>query len=712
MSKKSVQKKTMLNYFRKETPQTNEGAVSTFDVAISDKDIAEAGPSGESSSPHTLPIDHKSKHRLSGINKQWFKDFDWLMVKENGMWCSLCMKYSNKHPPKRELPWVNMPCTRIRKESLLDHGKSKTHIDSSADLLRKRVLEKTGFGQIERSVSVLNNLQRDAFVGALRSMYWLAKNELPHTTLFEKLLEYCKEMGCSFLKHLNVGKNAHYTSERIMQELLDVLASSIKSDILKSIQDDHFFSILCDETTDISVLKQLIIYIKYVCNVTREVRISFVSTHNMIDGKAETITNTLVESMDTLGLKIANLVGLGSDGAAVMIGKQKGVAKLLKDKTSGLLVNCHCVNHRLALASAQAAAAVPYLTKLNDILRQLFYFFQNSSVRMAGLTEIQNILNIPQIKLKMASDTRWLSHDSAVQSLRQCMMSVIAALEREATERNDITAEGLSRCIKTYNFVSSLMMLSDVLPLLSNLSKAWQRQDVNLTEIEPILLATKLSIMDLKDTPGRYSQSLHRCLAEEWSDLHIVYTESNVMLFKTSIYDKYLETVVKHLDARFPDMPIISSFSKVFNAETPDPSASAEILCDYYSKNGSPPILNYESSRQEWTVASKMIKSQSYKDFSPRQILLKMATTSELKESFPNLAKLAHIGLVIPVSTAECERGFSALKRIKTCLRNRMNQNTLNNLMLISLEGPDPRDMDYGKAADNWASRKKRKINI
>ncbi|KAG2459766.1 ZN862 protein, partial [Polypterus senegalus] len=166
------------------------------------------------------------------------------------------------------------------------------------------------------------------------------------------------------------------------------------------------------------------------------------------------------------------------------------------------------------------------------------------------------------------------------------------------------------------------------------------------------------------------------------------------MLFKTVIYDKYLETVVERLDARFPDMTIISSFSKVFNAETHDSSKSAE------------------SSRQEWTVVSKMFRSQSYKDFSPKQILLKMATTSELKESFPDVARLAHIGLVIPVSTAECERGFSVLKRIKTCLRNRMNKSTLNNLMLISLEDPDLGDFDYGKAADNWASRKKRRINI
>ncbi|KAG2468787.1 STAG2 protein, partial [Polypterus senegalus] len=42
--------------------------------------------------------------------------------------------------------------------------------------------------------------------------------------------------------------------------------------------------------------------------VTKEVRVSFVSTRNMIDDKEETITNTLRETMDTLGLKTANLV--------------------------------------------------------------------------------------------------------------------------------------------------------------------------------------------------------------------------------------------------------------------------------------------------------------------------------------------------------------------------------------------------------------------
>ena len=55
----------------------------------------------------------------------------------------------------------------------------------------------------------------------------------------------------------------------------------------------------------------------------------------------------------------------------------------------------------------------------------------------------------------------------------------------------------------------------------------------------------------------------------------------------------------------------------------------------------------------------------------------------------PNLTKLAAIGLLLPVSTVDCEKGFSALSRVKTYLQNRLCNRTYNNLLIISIEGPD-----------------------
>ena len=79
---------------------------------------------------------------------------------------------------------------------------------------------------------------------------------------------------------------------------------------------------------------------------------------------------------------------------------------------------------------------------------------------------------------------------------------------------------------------------------------------------------------------------------------------------------------------------------------------------------------------------------------------------------FPNFAVLASIALVIPVSTAECERCFSSMKRIKTTLRNRMETDTLDQLMRIANEGPKPEDFNFEKAADLWGSLRQRRISV
>ena len=57
-----------------------------------------------------------------------------------------------------------------------------------------------------------------------------------------------------------------------------------------------------------------------------------------------------------------------------------------------------------------------------------------------------------------------------------------------------------------------------------------------------------------------------------------------------------------------------------------------------------------------------------------------------MKEAFPTLLKLVQVPLTICVSTASCERSFSALKRLKTYLRSTMHEDRLVNLALLSVE--------------------------
>ena len=50
--------------------------------------------------------------------------------------------------------------------------------------------------------------------------------------------------------------------------------------------------------------------------------------------------------------------------------------------------------------------------------------------------------------------------------------------------------------------------------------------------------------------------------------------------------------------------------------------------------------------------------------------------------------KVVLIIALVPIGSAECERMFSLMNRLKTDLRNRMKNGLLNNLMTVNRLGP------------------------
>ncbi|XP_069110144.1 zinc finger protein 862-like [Argopecten irradians] len=173
--------------------------------------------------------------------------------------------------------------------------------------------------------------------------------------------------------------------------MLDCISAQIRKPILTMIRDSLYFSILIDETTDIAVLKQMTVMARFM-TPEMKVRTAFLGLVDLPDGKADTIMAALETFFRENELPLNKLIGMGSDGASVMVGRKTGVATQLKT-VNPELINIHCVAHRLALASAQATDNIPYLRKFKDIMQQLFRFYQNSAVRMSGLKEIEEIGN-------------------------------------------------------------------------------------------------------------------------------------------------------------------------------------------------------------------------------------------------------------------------------------------------------------------------------
>ena len=78
-----------------------------------------------------------------------------------------------------------------------------------------------------------------------------------------------------------------------------------------------------------------------------------------------------------------------------------------------------------------------------------------------------------------------------------------------------------------------------------------------------------------------------------------------------------------------------------------------------------------------------------------------------LRATFPLLVKFIQLPLTIAVSTAQCERSFFALKRIKSYLWSTMAQDQLVGLAILSIEKDISKDLSLDKVVDQFASRDK-----
>ena len=90
----------------------------------------------------------------------------------------------------------------------------------------------------------------------------------------------------------------------------------------------------------------------------------------------------------------------------------------------------------------------------------------------------------------------------------------------------------------------------------------------------------------------------------------------------------------------------------------------------------------------------------------------KLLPSAEMKEQYPNLLTLIMLAITMPVSTADCERGFSKHNLIKTRIRARLKTENVGMLMKMSVDTPELSKwkFDFARAFQIWCSVKDRLI--
>lgn len=100
-------------------------------------------------------------------------------------------------------------------------------------------------------------------------------------------------------------------------------------------------------------------------------------------------------------------------------------------------------------------------------------------------------------------------------------------------------------------------------------------------------------------------------------------------------------------------------------------------------------VIDNENDVEETTANLRVmhtISMKSKKCFCFECVLKYINANEVRKHEYKNISKIYKYILMLPSTQVKCERDFSRLKLLKTRVRTSLNETSLENLMLISLE--------------------------
>ncbi|XP_050517998.1 52 kDa repressor of the inhibitor of the protein kinase-like [Diabrotica virgifera virgifera] len=316
---------------------------------------------------------------------------------------------------------------------------------------------------------------------------------------FRALLRFRIDAGDKQLEeHVkSCGKNASYISKTIQNDLISCCGEVIKNQIVSQITYAQFFTIIADETTDMSTKEQLSICLRYLDKLTLEIKEDFIMFIDVVDLTGENIAQKILEALDSLSINIADCRGQAYDGGSNMSGKFQGAQARIR-KIQPLAMYSHCASHRLNLVISKACT-IPAIRNAVGVVSSVANFFRESAKRLHALDDERN----EEIKkgkhaVKKMCETRWLERHDAVLTFLSSLPSLHATLETmvysdQAAGNN---AFSLLHSILSSEFIVSLVVLENVMTLTLPLARKLQAEYMDVLNAMTLIDATLKSMQE------------------------------------------------------------------------------------------------------------------------------------------------------------------------------------------------------------------------
>ena len=264
-------------------------------------------------------------------------------------------------------------------------------------------------------------------------------------------------------------------SNRTQNDIISALATYVRGEILKEMDESKTFSILLDETTDVSHVEQVSFVVRFVHQM--EIKERFLQVCDVSGTTAKELGDVVMTVLEENGLKVEDIRGQGYDGAANISGGYSGLQSRIKSHNEkALYVHCHA--HCLNLVLVESAKSSQPFVRFFNLVESLYTFLARSPKRHAAFVTLQQTMYPGQrvCELKRLSDTRWACREDALRSLKKVLSAVVKLLQNMADSDPPDSAAGDARMLlRSIDFEFILCMEITTPEGKNGLSSYWTR---------------------------------------------------------------------------------------------------------------------------------------------------------------------------------------------------------------------------------------------
>ncbi|CAH1972573.1 unnamed protein product [Acanthoscelides obtectus] len=513
--------------------------------------------------------------------------------------------------------------------------------------------------------------------------------------LADETKSLCKICKCTLAAHKK-DLLLHGKSKKHQEAEKRSLAGPSKK-ITEFMKKDSKYSLIIDESTAVDSTKMLCVMIKYFSKKQTKIVTTFYKLIEIEKGDAITISAAVTKQLELDGLKLGNLIGIGVDGANVMVGAHNSVASFLKAKNNELVI-IKCVCHSLHLAAEYAFKLLP--RHLDFIIKECHNWFSCSTKRQIAYKQIfETLTDQKPLKIDQLSGTRWLARYNAIVKILEQWDALKIHFGIVKDNERCYMAEQLFQMLSDQTNVLYFTFLSWTLKEIIRVNKLFQSEcadPLKLMEDLNLLLFNNLSIL----VPPMRLQKISKNNVVDFKfedyimDIELInlgysfnskasslaIKQDELLMVRTRCKD-FLVELCRQIQMRIPEsmniLEKINSFnpelatSKIRQPEITNIALSFSTICP-----------DLDSTIAEWKSLPR-INWINLPDTEKFWVEVANNVDAAGEPRYKNISSLALALLSLPFSNASVERAFSIINVVKNKLRNRLAIHSTDAIMRV-----------------------------